>query len=177
MHMGKGGRPGRRTGMTWERLLCEVLGELGGHADWAAIAEAVAKHPAASQYRAWREETRQALRNHTSPRGRSYFDVAELGDAAVYTLTDAGKRLAAKRSEDDRAPTLSKLFAKAVAADDASLTDFELYALLHLAAELGKPAEARAIYQRLPENFPEEDRYYMAGHLLDRAEEVQKESL
>lgn len=73
------------------------------------------------------------------------------------------------------APTLSKLFSKVVSHDDDSkLTDFELYALLHLAVELGKPAEARAIYHRLSENFPDEDRYYLARHLLDRADELRE---
>ena len=168
------GKPGRKPGLSWPRLVCEVLGELGDHADWPTIAESVGHQPLAEEHRSWREEVRQALRNNTVPKGHQYFDIAELGGTAIYTLTEQGKRLAAKRSEDDRAPTLSKLFAKAIALDDDSLTDYELYALLHLAAELGKPNVVQAIYQRLPEAFPDEDRYYMAGHLLDRAEEVRK---
>ena len=36
----------------------------------------------------WREEARQALRNHTSPAGRSYYEVAEIGDRKVFTLTE-----------------------------------------------------------------------------------------
>lgn len=172
-HTRRGGRPGRRAGITWERLVCEVIGELGGHADWQTFADAVGQHPLAQQYVSWREECRQALRNHTAPRGRSYFDVAEIGERAVYTLTEQGERLAARRTEDERAPTLSKMIAKAVnPGDDRKLTEYELYALFHLAVELGKPAEAEAIYHRLPENFPDEDRYYMARHLLSRAAEL-----
>jgi hypothetical protein len=172
-HVGRGGMPTRRTAVTWERLVCEVIAELGGHADWPTIAEAIGKHPASEENPGWREESRQALRNHTSPKGRGYFEVAEIGTQSVYTLTENGSRMAARRSEDERAPTLSKLLAKAVSHDDdGKLTDFELYALLHLAAELGKPAEAQAIYNRLPENFPDEDRYYLARHLIDHAEEL-----
>lgn len=172
-HAPGGVRPGRRTGITWERLVCEVIGENGGHADWPAIAAAVEQHAKASQFVGWRAECLQALRNHTAPAGRSYFEVAEIGERAVYTLTDQGSRMAARRSEDERAPTLSKLFAKAIATDgDGKLTSHELYALFHLAVELGKPVEAEIIYHRLPENFPDEDRYYTARHLIERAREL-----
>lgn len=174
-HLGRGGRPARRPGMTWVRLVSEVLDELGGHADWQGLATALEKRPEVEQYQAWREETRQALRKHTSPNGRSLFEIVELGDRTAYTLTEQGRRLAARRAVDDRAPTLSRYLAKAVsAAGDASLTPHELYALFVLAVELGKPTEAQVLYNRLPENFPDEDRYYFAGSLLDRAEELRR---
>ncbi len=171
--IGRGGQPGRRLGMTWERLVCEVIAELGGHADWNAIAAAVQKRPEAEVAVGWREEARQALGNHTSPRGRGYFDVADIGSRVVYALTEKGQKLAARRTMDKRAPTLSKFLAKAVAADgETGLTAYEMYALLHLAVELGRPTDASAIYHRLPDGFPDEDRYYMAQQLLERADEL-----
>src|SRR5436305_1179204 len=81
------------------------------------IADAIGKRPESQIYQDWREETRQALRRHTEPSGRGYFSVAELGEGVVFTLTDQGQRMAARRSMDERAPTLSKYIAKAVAPD------------------------------------------------------------
>lgn len=154
-HVGKGGRPGRRKGITWERLVCEVMGELGGHAEWAAIAEAAGRKPAVVEYLSWREECRQALRNNTAPAGRSYFEIAEVGSGSVYTLTEQGRKMAARRTEDDRAPTLSKLLAKALdPGEGASLTDHELWALFHLAVELGSPPKREASTIGCQRTFP-----------------------
>lgn len=169
-HVGRGGRPSRRP--SWERLVCEVLSELGGHASWQDIAAAVKERPEVREVPNWQEETRQAIRSHTTGRGKGYFDVAEVGERSVYTLSAAGQKLASRRTVDERAPTLSKYIATALAPDDSKLTAFEVYSLLHLAVELGKPAEAEALYRRLPENFPDEDRYFMLSHLVERAAEL-----
>lgn len=169
-HVGRGGRPSRRP--SWERLVCEVMSELGGHASWQDIAAALRARPEVRDVPNWHEEALQAIRGHTTGRGKGYFDFADVGERSVYTLSAAGQKLASRRTVDDRAPTLSKYIATALAPDDAKLTPFEVYALLHLAVELGKPAEAEALYRRLPENFPDEDHYFMLPRLFERAAEL-----
>ncbi len=165
-----GGRPGRRVGMTWERLLCELIAADGGHADWPTIAAAAEQRPETEDEPVWREELRQALRNHAAPRGREYFAVTDLGGRVVYALTEKGQKLASRRTEDERAPTLSKLVARAVDPNGAvRLTDMERYVLLFLATRLGKTAEAQAIYQRLPEGFPDDDSYAMIPMWIEQS--------
>jgi len=166
----RGARPGRAP---WARIVCEVLAELGGHGAWQTLGLKIGDYPGVQDYPAWREECRQILRNNTTPLGRSYFDIAETGDGPVYTLTPAGHKLASKRTIDDRAPALSKYFAKALSPDaNDNLTEYEVYALMFLAIELGRPAEARALYHRLPEDFPDEGRYSMIPRMLERASDI-----
>ena len=110
------------------------------------------------------------MRNHAAPRGREYFAVTDLGGRVVYALTEKGQKLASRRTEDERAPTLSKLVARAVDPNGAvRLTDMERYVLLFLATRLGKTAEAQAIYQRLPEGFPDDDSYAMIPMWIEQS--------
>src|SRR5439155_16596526 len=144
--------------------------------DWQSIASAAERRQEAQDQTAWREELIQALRTNTSPNGRGYFEAAELNDGVQYVLTEAGRKLASKRAEDERAPTLSKhLNAAADPQNDGKLTDMELYTLLFLAAHLGMPREARAIYHTLPPNFPDEDKYAMIPFWIDQAESSRRE--
>ena len=169
-------RPGRRPGATWPRVVCEVIAEAGGHADWPTIADAASRRPEAELDIGWRELALQALRNNTIPQGHCYFEAAEIGDKGVFALTDDGRRMASKRTLDDRAPTLSKYLASATDSNSNSpLTDMELYTLLFLATRLGKPAEARSIYHRLPPDFPDEDSYAMIPMWIEQAERTQGE--
>jgi len=164
-------RRGRRPGASWPRIVCEVIAEAGGHADWPSIAAACARRSEADDNIAWREEARQALRNNTVPNGRGYFSLVELPDGVSYALTDAGRKLANKRTQDGRAPTLTKYLAEAADPHGSGkLTDMELYALLFLATQLGMANEARMIYHKLPVDFPDEDRYAMIPMWIDQAE-------
>jgi hypothetical protein len=161
----------KKRSASWVRILCEVIADAGGRADWPSIARAAERRQEAQDQTAWREELIQALRTNTSPYGRGYFEAAEFNDGVLYVLTDAGRKLASRRAEDERAPTLSKhLSAAADPHNDGKLTDLELYTLLFLAAQLGMPAEARAIYHKLPPNFPDEEKYAMIPFWIDQAE-------
>jgi hypothetical protein len=172
-----GRRSGRRPGATWPTIVCEVVQEHGGYADWPTIAGAVEHREESELDVAWREEVMQVLRNHTSPRGREYFEVVEADGRVVYALTDKGRKLAFRRAQDDRAPTLSKYLVKAVNPGDADgrLTNMELYTLLFLATRLGRARDARTIYHKLPENFPDEDSYAMIPFWIDQAEKTPTE--
>lgn len=165
-------RHGRRPGATWPTLVCESIHELGGHADWRSIAAALERLPEASELVGWREESMQALSNNTGGRGRSYFEAAEVDGHPVFSLTENGRKLVKRRSQDDRAPTLSKHLAEAVNGDADKLTHIEVFTLLFLATRLGRVQDARRLYDRLPANFPDEDSYAMIPIWIDQAQQI-----
>ena len=170
-------RRGRRPGATWATVVCEVIYEHGGPADWPTISSAIERRPESELDTAWREEVMQVLRKYVAPNDRVYFQIVEGDGRALYALTERGRRLALMRAKDDRAPTLSKYLVKAINDDDAGngLTNYELYALLFLATRLGRARDARTIYHRLPENFPDEESYAMMRLWIDQAEREQAE--
>lgn len=170
-------RRGRRPGATWATVVCEVIYEHGGPADWPTIAAAIERRSESELDTAWREEVMQVLRKYVAPNDRIYFQIVEGSERALYALTDRGRRLAFMRAKDDRAPTLSKYLVMAIndERDGNGLTNYELYALLFLATRLGRARDARTIYHRLPENFPDEESYAMMRYWIDQAEREQRE--
>lgn len=170
-------RRGRRPGATWATVVCEVIYEHGGPADWPTISAAIERRSESELDTAWREEVMQVLRKYVAPNDRVYFQIVEGDDRALYALTERGRRLALMRAKDERAPTLSKFLVKAINDDHGGngLTNYELYALLFLATRLGRARDARTIYHRLPENFPDEESYAMMRLWIDQAERDQAE--
>lgn len=158
----------------WPTLLCEVIHDLGGHADLPAIIRAIQNLPESKKDVGWQEEAMQALKVHRIPHGKQYFDVADADGQEVFILTGYGLELARRKMRDGRAPILSKYFAQAVDVDGhGELTDMELYALLFLATRLGRPKEAQMIYHRLPLGFPDEESYAMIPIWIEQAKHAQ----
>jgi len=169
-----GRRVGHRTdAISWPSILCEIIFELGGFAEWSAIAASLEKRPEAKADCTWREQCLQCLEAQRLLTGKAYFEIVDTGVGSAFALTEQGRNVVKKRSQDERAPSLSKYLVKAVhAAGDDKLTNLELYTMLFLAIRLGRAKDARIIYQRLPENFPDEDSYAMIQYWINEAEQM-----
>jgi hypothetical protein len=161
----------------WPTLLCEIIHDMGGHADMPSIIDAIQCLPESEEGLGWQEETMQALKVHRVPHGRQYFDVADVGGHEVFVLTEFGHAIVRRRFQDDRVPSLSKYLAKAIDEEDGAkrLTDIELYTMLFLATRLGRARDATTIFHRLPQDFPNEDSYAVIPLWIEQAEHMETE--